>query len=196
MQPCRCPDFCLMKVGCAEAVSVKLYFQTPPISKLDAAALASLKGCEHLALSTNCIERLVNLSGMEKLKILSIGRNKVTAICVSSLSLSVSLALCLSVSCVCVSVCASLRVSICSPLSISLSLYLSRLTSSVLFPLRLSPVFSASSCLCLFLSLRLTACRLFCLPLSHSVSHSPCVALPASNTCVWLLCPPLSGALR
>jgi len=56
---------------------VKLYFQTPPIAKLDAAALASLKACEHLALSSNGIEKMVNLSGMESLKILSLGRNKI-----------------------------------------------------------------------------------------------------------------------
>merc|ERR1711865_790966 len=56
---------------------VKLYFQVPPIAKLDAAALASLKACEHLALSSNAIEKMVNLSGMESLKILSLGRNKI-----------------------------------------------------------------------------------------------------------------------
>lgn len=60
-----------------ECTVVKLYFQAPPIAKLDAAALASLKACEHLALSTNSIEKMVNLSGMENLKILSIGRNKI-----------------------------------------------------------------------------------------------------------------------
>merc|ERR1711865_151052 len=42
---------------------VKLYFQVPSIAKLDAAALASLKACEHLALSSNAIEKMVNLSG-------------------------------------------------------------------------------------------------------------------------------------
>jgi len=60
-----------------ESTVVKLYFQAPPIAKLDAAALATLKSCEHLALSTNCIEKMVNLSGMENLRILSLGRNKV-----------------------------------------------------------------------------------------------------------------------
>merc|ERR1711865_12904 len=60
-----------------ESTVVKLYFQAPPIAKLDAAALATLKSCEHLALSTNCIEKMVNLSGMENLRILSLGRNKI-----------------------------------------------------------------------------------------------------------------------
>ena len=62
---------------CAACTVVKLYFQVPSIAKLDAAALASLKACEHLALSSNGIEKMVNLSGMESLKILSLGRNKV-----------------------------------------------------------------------------------------------------------------------
>lgn len=58
-----------------EAKNVKLYFMIPPIAKMDGAALCSLKECEHLSLSTNSIEKIANLSGMENLKILSIGRN-------------------------------------------------------------------------------------------------------------------------
>lgn len=60
-----------------ECEKVLLYFQTPPIVKLDPAALATLQACEHLALSSNAIEKLVNLSGMNNLKSLSIGRNKI-----------------------------------------------------------------------------------------------------------------------
>jgi len=61
----------------AECECVKLYFQTPPMTKLDGAALATLKNCSHLACSTNNIEKMVNLTGMESLKILSLGRNKI-----------------------------------------------------------------------------------------------------------------------
>ena len=65
-------------IGCAECECVKLYFQSPPMAKLDGAALATLKNCSHLACSTNNIEKMVNLTGMESLKILSLGRNKVS----------------------------------------------------------------------------------------------------------------------
>jgi len=60
-----------------EAKHVKLYFMIPPIAKMDAAALSTLRECEHLALSTNNIDKIANLSGMENLKILSIGRNNI-----------------------------------------------------------------------------------------------------------------------
>jgi len=61
----------------AEALQVKLYFMIPPIQKMDPAALSTLKGCEHLALSSNSIDKIANLSGMDKLRILSIGRNNI-----------------------------------------------------------------------------------------------------------------------
>eukprot|EP00656_Telonema_subtile_P032302 TRINITY_DN3541_c0_g1_i1.p1 TRINITY_DN3541_c0_g1~~TRINITY_DN3541_c0_g1_i1.p1 ORF type:complete len:283 (-),score=89.52 TRINITY_DN3541_c0_g1_i1:317-1165(-) len=54
---------------------VRLYFQTPPISKLDSAALNTLRACEHLALSSNNIDKMTNLAGMRNLKILSLSRN-------------------------------------------------------------------------------------------------------------------------
>ena len=57
-----------------EAQRLDLYCQTPPIAKMDA-TLNTCVECERLALSTNCIDRLVSLSGMPKLKILSLGRN-------------------------------------------------------------------------------------------------------------------------
>lgn len=60
-----------------ECENVKLYFQTPPIQKIDGPSLATLKACQHLALSTNNIEKMVNLAGMENLRILSLGRNKI-----------------------------------------------------------------------------------------------------------------------
>jgi dynein light chain 1, axonemal len=57
-----------------EADFVKLYCQMPPINKMDA-SLVGLKNCERLALSTNNIDRMTSLGGMNKLKILSLGRN-------------------------------------------------------------------------------------------------------------------------
>jgi len=49
----------------------------PPIAKMDAAALSTLKACEHLAMSSNSIDKIGNLSSLENLKILSIGRNNI-----------------------------------------------------------------------------------------------------------------------
>lgn len=65
------------KVKAEEAQQVKLYFMIPPISKMDPAALCTLKACEHLALSSNNIDKIANLGGMESLRILSIGRNNI-----------------------------------------------------------------------------------------------------------------------
>merc|ERR1711907_680696 len=58
-----------------EAKYVKLYGMYPPITKIDPAALSTLKNCEQLGLSSNNIDKIGNLAGMEKLKILSLGRN-------------------------------------------------------------------------------------------------------------------------
>jgi len=65
------------KIPAVEAKQVKLYFMIPPITKMDGAALCTLTACEHLALSTNNIDKIANLSGMENLKILSLGRNNI-----------------------------------------------------------------------------------------------------------------------
>ena len=53
--------------------------QRPPISKLDN-SLNNLKDCEVLSLSTNSIDRMISLSGMSSLRILSIGRNNLKKI--------------------------------------------------------------------------------------------------------------------
>jgi len=58
-----------------EAKYVKLYGMYPPIAKIDPAALSTLKACEQLGLSSNNIDKIGNLAGMENLKILSLGRN-------------------------------------------------------------------------------------------------------------------------
>mmetsp|Transcript_32017 Transcript_32017/g.72123 ORF Transcript_32017/g.72123 Transcript_32017/m.72123 type:complete len:189 (-) Transcript_32017:87-653(-) len=59
----------------AEATKVELYCQIPLIKKLDPAAFGVLANCEHLALSTNNIDKLVSFGEMPKLRILSVGRN-------------------------------------------------------------------------------------------------------------------------
>eukprot|EP00879_Flechtneria_rotunda_P013852 GHRR01014468.1.p1 GENE.GHRR01014468.1~~GHRR01014468.1.p1 ORF type:complete len:201 (+),score=67.83 GHRR01014468.1:606-1208(+) len=61
-------------VGAADLEKVELNGQCPPVEKMDA-TLSILKACRHLALSTNNIEKISSLSGMDNLKILSLGRN-------------------------------------------------------------------------------------------------------------------------
>merc|ERR1711934_935284 len=58
-----------------ECPHVKLYGMYPAITKIDPAALSTLKACEQLGLSSNNIDKIGNLAGMENLKILSLGRN-------------------------------------------------------------------------------------------------------------------------
>eukprot|EP00657_Telonema_sp_P-1_P012581 TRINITY_DN9226_c0_g1_i1.p1 TRINITY_DN9226_c0_g1~~TRINITY_DN9226_c0_g1_i1.p1 ORF type:complete len:282 (+),score=102.11 TRINITY_DN9226_c0_g1_i1:131-976(+) len=58
-----------------EAKLVRLYGMMPPITKIDPAALSTLKACEQLGLSSNNIDKIGNLAGMENLRILSLGRN-------------------------------------------------------------------------------------------------------------------------
>lgn len=72
----RNPD----KLPANEALNVKLYFMKPPIAKLDPAALAGLTECVHLALSSNSIEKMINLSALQNLEILSMGRNNIRKI--------------------------------------------------------------------------------------------------------------------
>lgn len=62
-----------------EAEKVELWGQCPPIEKMDS-ALNALKACRHLALSTNCIDKIGALSGLERLEVLSLGRNQLKKI--------------------------------------------------------------------------------------------------------------------
>ncbi len=62
------------------ATEVVLCLQNPPIAKLDTKALGSLKKCQKLSLSTNVIDRMINLTGMAELRILSLGRNNLKKI--------------------------------------------------------------------------------------------------------------------
>eukprot|EP00696_Hemimastix_kukwesjijk_P011808 gnl/Hemi2/24811_TR8341_c0_g1_i1.p1 gnl/Hemi2/24811_TR8341_c0_g1~~gnl/Hemi2/24811_TR8341_c0_g1_i1.p1 ORF type:complete len:210 (+),score=70.69 gnl/Hemi2/24811_TR8341_c0_g1_i1:69-698(+) len=61
-------------VSATESEKVTLYFQNPPLDKMDA-SLGTLTKCRHLALSTNQIDRITNLHGLQCLEILSLGRN-------------------------------------------------------------------------------------------------------------------------
>ncbi|NXR88955.1 DNAL1 protein, partial [Hypocryptadius cinnamomeus] len=60
----------------SEAKEVKLYGQVPPVEKMDG-ALSALVNCEKLSLSTNCIDRIANLTNLKNLRILSLGRNNI-----------------------------------------------------------------------------------------------------------------------
>jgi len=59
-----------------QAEEVYLYGQMPPIQKLDS-SINSLVNCKKLSLSTNAIDKISNLSTLQKLEILSIGRNNI-----------------------------------------------------------------------------------------------------------------------
>ncbi|KAJ3221628.1 Dynein light chain 1, axonemal [Chytriomyces hyalinus] len=63
----------------AEATIVKLITQQPFIVKMDA-SLATLVKVEQLALSTNMIEKISNLNGLNNLRVLSLGRNMIKKI--------------------------------------------------------------------------------------------------------------------
>jgi dynein light chain 1, axonemal len=58
----------------AEAVEIKLCAIQPPITKMDQ-GLNQLVNCQKLSLSTNGIDKIMNLSNLKNLKILSLGRN-------------------------------------------------------------------------------------------------------------------------
>lgn len=59
-----------------EAEEVLLYGWLPSIAKMDA-SLSTLKKCKKLSLSTNQIDKITSISGMDNLQILSVGRNNI-----------------------------------------------------------------------------------------------------------------------
>ena len=63
----------------AEAKEVGLFCVIPFIDKMDD-SLNQLENCEKLSLSTNQIERIINLPKLKQLKILSLGRNNIKRI--------------------------------------------------------------------------------------------------------------------
>lgn len=63
----------------AESEKVEIYGMYPPIEKMDA-TLATLKACKHLSLSTNNIDKISNLAGLDSLQKLSLARNLIKRI--------------------------------------------------------------------------------------------------------------------
>lgn len=61
---------------CEDVRLCPISLQQPVIQKMDA-SLSSLKKCKHLRLSTNSIDKITGLNGMEQLQILSLGRNQI-----------------------------------------------------------------------------------------------------------------------
>lgn len=58
----------------AEAEKVELFGVCPSIEKMDS-SLNALQNCRHLALSTNNIDKMGALAGLDRLEVLSLGRN-------------------------------------------------------------------------------------------------------------------------
>ena len=63
----------------AEAKEVSLICQNPFIDRMDD-SLNQLENVEKLSLSTNCIDKMINLPKLRKIKILSLGRNNIRRI--------------------------------------------------------------------------------------------------------------------
>jgi dynein light chain 1 len=62
-----------------EADVVKLLCLSPPIEKMDS-SLNQLVNVRHLALSTNCIDKMISLPALKNIQILSLGRNVIKKI--------------------------------------------------------------------------------------------------------------------
>uniref|UniRef100_A0A1B0EZE1 Dynein axonemal light chain 1 n=1 Tax=Phlebotomus papatasi TaxID=29031 RepID=A0A1B0EZE1_PHLPP len=62
-----------------EAEEIGLQFQWPPIEKMDG-HLKDLINCQKLSLSTNSIEKISGLQGMQNLRILSLARNNISSL--------------------------------------------------------------------------------------------------------------------
>eukprot|EP00916_Digyalum_oweni_P018514 GHVL01031000.1.p1 GENE.GHVL01031000.1~~GHVL01031000.1.p1 ORF type:complete len:164 (+),score=23.23 GHVL01031000.1:43-534(+) len=63
----------------AEEQLVKFICQNPPIEKMDA-SLNRLASCKQLSLSSNQIEKMINLPDLKKMEILSLARNYIKKI--------------------------------------------------------------------------------------------------------------------
>ena len=59
---------------------IKLNFTVPPINKLEAQVIQTLTNCRQLSLSTNCIDKMVPITGLKNLQVLSLGRNQIKKI--------------------------------------------------------------------------------------------------------------------
>ncbi|XP_058814318.1 dynein axonemal light chain 1-like [Topomyia yanbarensis] len=62
-----------------QAKDIELQFQWPPIEKMDG-TLSSLVECEKLSLSSNMIDKIIGVSGMKHLRILSLARNYIKSL--------------------------------------------------------------------------------------------------------------------
>ena len=63
----------------SQCKKILLIAQIPSIKKMDN-SLNQLVSCEHLGLSTNCIDRISPLPNLKKLKVLSLSRNNIRKI--------------------------------------------------------------------------------------------------------------------
>jgi len=66
-------------VNATQAEEVLLYGQIPPIQKIDS-SLNTLVNCKKLSLSSNSIDKIPNLASLQKLEILSLGRNTIKSL--------------------------------------------------------------------------------------------------------------------
>lgn len=64
----------------AEAEEIKLIFQIPPIEKMDGPVLNTLTKCKKLSLSSNSIDKMIPLSMLRSLEILTLSRNMIKKI--------------------------------------------------------------------------------------------------------------------
>ncbi|CAD8139882.1 unnamed protein product [Paramecium octaurelia] len=64
----------------SEAEDIRLIFQNPPLDKLDPPVLNTLAKVKRLSLSSNAIEKMVNLPGLRQIEILSLSRNNIKKI--------------------------------------------------------------------------------------------------------------------
>ena len=64
---------------CEDVRLCPIALQQPLITKMDP-SLGTLKKCKHLRLSTNALEKIQCLNGMDSLQILSVGRNQIRKI--------------------------------------------------------------------------------------------------------------------
>ncbi|EDS36119.1 dynein light chain 1 [Culex quinquefasciatus] len=62
-----------------QAKDIQLQFQWPPVEKMDG-TLSTLVECEKLSLSSNMIDKVIGLSGMKNLRVLSLARNYIKSL--------------------------------------------------------------------------------------------------------------------
>jgi hypothetical protein len=84
----------------AKSLTRRRYGQLPPIQKMDN-TLGTLKACKHLALSSNAIDRIAGLKGMDSIKSLCVTRHfletATALINLNLLPLQISMTLCFQV---------------------------------------------------------------------------------------------------